>query len=137
MHMACQLIGYIQSPLRPKRPKFPDFKIPKDPGSPIPPRPQGSKFPIPKNPNLGNPNPNCLNKTKIPIFCRSAMEDYSTRRYLRAWLSDSRRGKCMEGFAHCSSLSSRKHGRPLGPRQRIWDQLWIPCSHSEASFRSR
>jgi hypothetical protein len=43
----------------------------------------------------------------------------------------------MEGLAHCSSLSSIKYGRPSGPRQRIWDHLWIPCSHSGASFRRR
>ena len=43
----------------------------------------------------------------------------------------------MEGFAHCSSLFSMKYGRPSGPRQRIWDQIWIPCSYSRASFRSR
>ena len=52
-------------------------------------------------------------------------------------MSAARRGNCMEGFAHCSSLSSRKYGRPSGPRQKICDQLWIPCSHSGASFRSR
>jgi len=43
----------------------------------------------------------------------------------------------MDGFAHFSSLSSMKYGRPSGPRHIIWDQVWIPCSHRGASFRSR
>jgi hypothetical protein len=35
----------------------------------------------------------------------------------------------MVGFAHCNSLSSRKYGRPSGPRLRIYAQSWIECSH--------
>ncbi len=52
-------------------------------------------------------------------------------------MNTSGRGNYMEGLAHCNSLSSRKYGWPSGPRHIIWDHLWIPYSHSGASFPSR
>ncbi len=43
-------------------------------------------------------------------------------------------GNRSEGFAHISSLSSRKKGRALGSRPRIWDHSRIPLSQSAVNF---
>ncbi len=58
----------------------------------------------------------------------------SVLRYLRACVSFLGKGNLMEGFAHWSSLSSRKWGWPLGARPRIWVQSWTPWSHGGVNF---
>jgi hypothetical protein len=40
----------------------------------------------------------------------------------------------MIGFAHWSSFSSRKKGRPLGARPKSWVHSWMPWSHSGVNY---
>ncbi len=57
------------------------------------------------------------------------LDERSVLRYVNARVRSFGRGNSIDGFAHWSSLSSRKYGRPLGSLPMIWFQSRIPWSH--------
>ena len=59
-----------------------------------------------------------------------SFDESSVLRYLRARARSFCKGKSIDGFAHWSSLSSKKYGRPLGSRPIVRFQSRIPWSHS-------
>jgi len=54
--------------------------------------------------------------------CSGFVDESNALRYVKAACSDRGRGLRMVGLAHLSSLSSRKYGRPSGPRPEICAQ---------------
>ena len=61
-------------------------------------------------------------------------DDSSVLRYLSARVRSCGMGTSIDGFAHWSSLPSKKYGRSLGSRHIIWLQSRIPWSHSGVRF---